>query len=146
MRGSGVQSAPKKGAVAGKKTATKKGAKFGKPNKGDTDNEGSDGSGDDDHPPSNDSLSPPHPSHLPVALTQKHPETIWTWSCFALRLRVSHLNARLVRCFGAYRWSEAAKSKNTKKSNAEFVKQQRALVDAAREEAEAIKAAGNAHL
>ncbi|KAG9103243.1 hypothetical protein FRC06_011665 [Ceratobasidium sp. 370] len=40
----------------------------------------------------------------------------------------------------------SAKSKNAKKSNAEFLKQQKALIDAAREQAEAIQAAGSAHL
>ncbi|KAG8681162.1 hypothetical protein FRC08_015805, partial [Ceratobasidium sp. 394] len=40
----------------------------------------------------------------------------------------------------------SAKSKNAKKSNAEFLKQQKALIDTAREQAEAMQAAGIAHL
>ncbi|KAG9121040.1 hypothetical protein FRC07_003173 [Ceratobasidium sp. 392] len=40
----------------------------------------------------------------------------------------------------------SAKSKNAKKNNTEFLKQQKALIDTAREQAEMIQVAGNAHL
>lgn len=40
----------------------------------------------------------------------------------------------------------SVKSKNTKKKNAEFLKKNQALIDAAREKAEAMKLAGEAHL
>ncbi|KAG8726946.1 hypothetical protein FRC12_022960 [Ceratobasidium sp. 428] len=40
----------------------------------------------------------------------------------------------------------SAKSKNAKKSNAEFLKQQKALIDAAREQAEMLQIAGNVHI
>ena len=67
------------------------------------------------------------------------------WSCCALRLLVSVYDAHWTRkpevvC------SVAAKSKSLKKSNAEFLKKQQAMLDSIFEQAEAMKVDGEAHL
>ncbi|KAG8748712.1 hypothetical protein FRC10_000103 [Ceratobasidium sp. 414] len=121
-----TKSVPKKGVVA-KKGVTKKAIK---PTQRKNDNSGYEGSGaseneDQPDPASNDS------NDMDMELIR---------AAFACEC------SRYASLLMADEHPKAAKSKNAKKGNAEFLKQQKALIDSTREQAEAMQAAGNAHL